>query len=126
MAAVLSLLKPYAAYELIDPNETGDPYFTLCLTRPKGCSHAIVRRLIYEFSFQHDEAKGQYIRIRHESGNYFLYGFNLSPVWERLDNIHDLIIFDPTYHQPVTDSSAPIFTRMEVPEARQRLAQHLA
>lgn len=123
MADVISLLQPYAAYTLIDPTQDGDPYFTLGLIRPRATSHGIVRRLIYDFSFQHDEAVGQHIRIHHEAGDFILYGSNLSPVWRLLPDIDRLMVFDPTYHQPVTDSIAPIFSRMEVERYGERYAR---
>lgn len=115
MSDVVSLLKPYVAYVLIDPHSKGNPYFTFGLIRKGGhACHGLARRLIYNFSFQHDQAEGDYIGINHESGDFFLYGVNLATVFERLEHIHDLVVFDPRYHQPVTAARAPVFTRMEV------------
>lgn len=124
MAQVISRLKPYAAYELIDPDSDGDPYFTFGVF---GCSdgryHGVRRKLIYDFGFHPDEGKGQCISIHHAIGDFFLYGANLAPVFTLLPTIHDLIVFSPRHHQPVTDSTAPIFTRAEVKKSAKRYAE---
>jgi len=125
VAEIISLLKPYAAYNLIDAYSDGDPYFTFGVF---GCSdgwaHGLRRKLIYDFRFHEDDGKGQCIVIHHAAaGDFFVYGVNLLPVWTLLPRIHDLIVFDPNCHQPVSDSLAPIFTRAEVKNASERYAQ---
>ena len=118
MPEVISLLKPYAAYALIDPDADGDPYFMLMVHCNDGSIHGLPRKLISGFAFHPDKGEGQRITIHHDAaGDVFLYGVNLQPVWPLLRTIHDLIVFNPNYHQPVTDSSVPIFTRTEIKDS---------
>ena len=126
MAEVISPLNPYAAYVLIDPHADGDPYFTFGLIDYSGrnFSHYVRRKFIHDFRFHADQGKGECISIHHAAaGDFFLYGANLLRVWQQVDDIHDLMIFEPTYHQPVTDRSAPIFTHMEIENEAERFAQ---